>query len=177
MCEPTTLAYAAFALTAAGTLAQYQEGKNSATAQQQMIEDGIAKDRAATSRQYEEIAQVSQDQRQQRYAQMLIDDARLRAIGAESGLQGATQGRIEQSAQNTADTDIATLEANSQRQTQQAATQAISKSSQASAQLAGIRQPSALGAGLQIAGGAVGAYGKWDEANKAAQAQAAARLK
>lgn len=161
MCEATTLAAATFALAATSSYVQYEDGKKSAAAQQQMIEDGLAKEKAATSRLYEEIAQVSQDDSQQRHKEYLIESARLRAIGAESGLFGATQDRIEQEAQNNADTDISTIEANRQRQTEQAHTQGLSRASQAGVQLSGIRRPSSLGAGLQIAGAGVETYGKY----------------
>lgn len=151
MCNAVALALSSFAIQAASTAAQQDAANKAAAAQEQMIQDGLAKERAATARQYEEINKVSMDDSAQRYKEYLITSARLKAIGAESGLFGTTQDRIEQEAQNNADTDLATIEANRQRQTEAAHTQAVSKASQASAQLAGIRRPSALGAGLQIA--------------------------
>lgn len=172
MCEPTTLAYAAFAIGAATAVMQYQDSKNAAAAQEQMIEDGIAKDRAATQRQYQEINEVAQDESAQRHKEYLIDMARIKAIGAESGLSGVTQGRIEDEAELTADTDMATLEANRQRQTNQALSQNLAKNTQAGAQLSGIRKPSGLGAGLQIVGHGVSAYSAYDQSAKRAAEKA-----
>lgn len=156
------MAAASFAIQVVSTLAQQEEQKNAAARQEQMIQDGIAKERAATARQYEEINQVAQDESAQRYKEYLIDSARLKAIGAESGLAGATQDRVEQEAQNNASTDIATIEANRQRQTEAAHTQGVAKQSQANVQLSSIRRPSALGTGLQIAGAGVSSYLQYD---------------
>ena len=155
---PTALQIASFAVSAVSAISQYQDGKNAAAAQQQMIEDGLAKDRAATARQYEEINRVSQDDSAHRHTEFLIDSARLKAIGAESGLAGATQDRVEQEAENTANTDLATIESNRQRQAEQAHSQGLAKATQASIQLSGIRRPSAMGAGLQIVGAGIKSY-------------------
>lgn len=163
MCEPTTLSLATLAIGAIGSVVQYEEGQKSAAKQEQIIQDGLAKDRAATSRQYEQINEVAQDDSAQRHKEYLIESARLKAIGAESGLSGYTQDRIGQEAENNAATDIATIEQNRQRQAEQAHTQGLSKSTQAGVQLAGIRRPSALGAGLQIAGTGVSAYSAYDK--------------
>ncbi|MCP5268120.1 MAG: hypothetical protein H6943_03660 [Zoogloeaceae bacterium] len=169
MCEPTTIAYAAFALTAISTVAQYQDANAAADAQTKMIEDGLAKDRAATARQYQEINEVAQDDSAQRHKEYLIEAARLKAISGESGLSGVSQERIEGEAEQNAATDIATIEANRRRQAESAHTQGLSKSTQAGVQLSGIRRPSALGAGLQIVGAGASAYSAYDKAATAAK--------
>lgn len=164
MCLPAAaLAIASFAIQAASTMAQVQDQKESAARQEQMIQDGLAKDRAATARQYEEINRVAQDENAQRHKEYLIDSARLKAIGAESGLQGATQDRIEQDAENNADTDLATIEANRRAQAEQAHSQGLARATQGNAQLAGIKKPSALGAGLQIVGAGFSSYSAYDK--------------
>ncbi len=162
MCDVTYAAYAAFALSAASAVVEYQESSAAAKAQTKMIEDGLAKDRAATQRQYQEIQEVSQDDSAQRHKEYLIEAARLKAISGESGLAGATQDRIDMEAENNAATDLATIEANRRRQSEQAHTQGLSRSTQAGAQLAGIRRPSALGTGLQIMGAGVRTYAAYD---------------
>lgn len=169
MCEPATMAYAAFAITAVQAIGQYEEQQQQAKnqrayneEQEKLIANGIAKDNAALSRQYEEINAVSKDDSQQRLREYLIESARLKTIGAESGLMGATQDRIEQEAQNNADTDLATIEANRQRQTEAAHTQGVAKASQSRYVKTPVRKPSALGAGLQIAGAGVSSYLAYD---------------
>lgn len=162
MCGPAAWMAASFALSAAATVVQQQDAKNSAAAQEQMIEDGLAKDRAATARQYQEINEVSQDESAQRHKEYLIEYARLKAIAGESGLAGATQERIEQEAENNAQADLSTIEANRRRQSEQAHTQGLARSTQAGVQLSGIRRPSSLGAGLQIVGHGVKAYQTYD---------------
>ena len=161
MCDPTTIAMAAFAITAASTYMQYEEGKSGAKRQEQAIQDGLAKDRAATSRLYEQINESAQDEQAQRHTEMLIDRARIRAVSAESGLAGSTFDRIEAENDNNASTDMATIEKNRSRSVVNASSQSQARSTQASIQLAGIRHPSALGAGLQIAGAGVNAYSSY----------------
>lgn len=100
---------AGLAFSAVSTVMQMNETNNAAAAQEQMIQDGLAKDRAATARQYQEINEVAEDDSAQRHKEYLIEAARLKAIGGESGLSGATQDRIEQESQNNADTDMASL--------------------------------------------------------------------
>jgi hypothetical protein len=80
-------------------------------------------------------------------------------IQAESGLQGASYGRIQDEAENNASTDAATLENNRQWQAKQAQTQGIAGQSRAQVQLSGIQRKSNVGTALQIAGGVTTAYG------------------
>lgn len=173
MCGPAAFTAASFAISAVSTVMQYQEAKTAAAAQEQMIQDGLAKDRAATQRQYQEIQEVAQDDSAQRHKEYLIDQARIKAIGAESGLSGATQGRIENEVENDANTDLATIEANRQRRAESAHTQGLTKSTQAGIQLSGIRRPSAMGAGLQIVGTGAKAYGAYDESMRRAAGKVA----
>lgn len=169
MCGPAAIAAASFAFSAVSTIAQYEDQKAAAKAQADMINHGNQLEQAALSRQYEEIQAVSKDDQAQRYKDYLVESARLKTIGAESGLYGATQDRVEQESQNNATTDMATIEANRQRQVESAHTGGVSRANQASVQLAGIRKPSALGAGLQIAGSAASTYLAYDAKSRPAQ--------
>jgi hypothetical protein len=177
MCiDPATLSTAQLAIMsfggqALGTVASFIEADNQADAQEafyeeqdRLIANSLAKDRAATARQYEEIREVYMDDSQKLYRDLLVESARLKVIGAESGLSGVTQGRIEQEARNNADIDLATIEANRKRQTEAAHTQASARASSTRYVKQPVRRPSALGAGLQIAGAAAGAYGEYDKA-------------
>lgn len=80
-----SLLAASLAISAASSMVQYQQGKDSAAAQTKAIEDGYAKEQAATLRQYEENNAASQEEQGQRYKEHLIEEGRLKAIGAESG--------------------------------------------------------------------------------------------
>lgn len=160
MCEPTTIAAVAMlAISATTAIVGQQEQEKAANRQEQAIQDGLSKDRAATARQYEQIQASAQDDQALRYTEYLIDDARIKAVAGESGLAGYTTDRIAQESANNADTDMATLERNRQRQAEMAHTQGLASSTKGSIQLSGIRHPSSLGTGLQIAGAAVSAYG------------------
>lgn len=175
MCDPATALYVVAAVGAASAYVQYEDGKESAAKQRKMIEDGLEKDRASTSAIYEQIDQSSKDEQAQLHTQMLIDKARLHAINAESGLAGATQDRMDLEVQNNAATDMATLEQNRERKVLNAASQSQARGSQAGVQLSGIRQPSALGAGLQIVGAGASAYAsKKDPAPKTSSTSQAA---
>lgn len=152
MCEPTTATYAMMAIAAASATASYVQADQNAKKQTAMIEDGYEKERRAILQQYEQINQTAQQEQSERHKEMLLDHARLIAVAGESGLAGATDGRIQAEAANNAAQDMATIESNRQRQIEGAHTQGGARQSQAGAQLAGIRRPSALGTGLQIAG-------------------------
>ena len=148
------------AASATGSVVQANAQKSSAKAQEEAIQDGLAKDRAATARQYQQIQETSQNEQAQRHTEYLIDQARIMSIAGESGLQGATTDRIAQENANNAEADMATLESNRQRQMEMAHTQGLSSSTKGNVQLMGIRRPSDLATGLQIAGSAADAYGK-----------------
>ena len=172
MCvEPATLAAATFAIQAASALSSYEDQRQQAKSQEafneeqdRLIANQLALDRAATARQYEEIREVSMDDSQQRLKDYLVESARLKVIGAESGLAGATQDRIEQESQNNAETDLATIEANRRRQTESAHSQGLARASNARYVKQPVRKPSAFGAGLQIAGAGFKAYDEYDKA-------------
>lgn len=140
------------AIAAASATASYVQADQNAKKQTAMIEDGYEKERRAILQQYEQINQTAQQEQSERHKEMLLDHARLIAVAGESGLAGATDGRIQAEAANNAAQDMATIESNRQRQIEGAHTQGGARQSQAGAQLAGIRRPSALGTGLQIAG-------------------------
>lgn len=171
MCGPAAFAAASFAISAASTIAQQRDASQSAAAQQKMVLDGLARNRAATQRQYEEINKSAMDESARRRTDYLVESARLKAVGSESGLWGNTQERIVQGVENDAQSDLATIESNRQRQAEAAHTQGLARSSQAGAQLSGIRRPSKFGAGLQIVGAGVSAYNSWDQSTKRAAAK------
>lgn len=152
MCEPTTATYAMMAIAAASAATSYYQTDQNAKNQKAMVEDGYEKERRAILQQYEQINQTAQQDQSERHKEYLQENARIMTVAAEAGLGGATDGRIQAEASNNAAQDMATIESNRQRQIEGAHTQGGARQSQAAAQLAGIRRPSALGTGLQIAG-------------------------
>lgn len=148
MCNP---ALAMLAISAASSAVSYANQSSAAKAQTKAVEDGYRQEMFNTARQYEQQNQVAMEDMSQRHREYLIEEGRLRTIGAESGLYGATQDRIEAEARNNASEDIATLEANRLRGSEQVSAQANAKRFQANSQYANIRQPSAVATGLQIA--------------------------
>jgi hypothetical protein len=169
MCEPTTLAYAGLALSAVATGVGYVEQQNSANRQEAAINDAAAKDRAATQRMYQQINESAQDEQAQRHTEYLIDAARIKAIQGESGLSGASYDRQDQEAANNATSDMATIEKNRGWKAENAASGSQARGTQAAIQLAGVRRPSGLGAGLQIAGNGVSAYQQYRKDNPTTQ--------
>ena len=158
MCDVT---YIPLLLSTIGTYAKYEADKDSAAKQQQLINEGLEKDQAATRRAYEQIQETAQDEKQQRHTEYLVDKARIMAIQAESGLSGANYDKAVQKTEDAANTDVATIERNTQRRLDNTESQASAKAHQAKVQASGIRQPSAMQAGLQIAGYGVDAYNQY----------------
>lgn len=89
--------------------------------------------------------------------QAAIERGRLRAIQAESGLIGNTQDRIIGESYFNESTDIASIEANRQNEITQSNRQLQGVTTSTQSRLNAIKQPSYLGAGLQI-GTAVAGY-------------------
>lgn len=155
MCYPL-LIMAGISIATAVMSAKQQ--KDSAAKQEQAIQDGLAKDREATAEQYKQIQKTSMDDQAKLHTDYLIDAARIQAMQGEAGLQGASQDRVTQEAENNYNTDAATLEINRQRQMTGAKTQGVSQQSRAGVQLAGIKHPSNVGTALQIAGSVASQY-------------------
>lgn len=147
------------AITVGSALITHSMQETAANTQEAMVRQGYDLERTQTQRQYADINQQSQQDKSERYRQHVIDQGHIRAVAAESGLAGVSQERIDAEESNNAATDIATIEANRVRQVEQAHSQGVSKMSQANIQLAGIKRPSVIGTGLQIAGSAAGAWG------------------
>lgn len=161
MCNPLAIA----ALQIGQAILGHRQQANAAKAQDQAIRQSAEMQNIQTAHQYAEQNQATMEQTSQRHTEWLRDLGRLRAVGAESGLFGSTQQRLEDEATNAASYDIATLEANRFKASQQVASGAKAQNMQANAHLKSIKRPSLIGTGLQI-GGAVAEYAKKPEAKK-----------
>lgn len=155
MCNP---AFAMLAVSALGTAVQVSEGNKTAKAQGEALQASAEMENIQTSQLYEQQNQAAMDESSQRHIEWLRELGRMRTAGAESGLMGVTEDRLEAESENTAQRDIATIEANRLKSGQQAGSQAVAGNRRIKADMAGIKRPSLVGAGLQIAGAGVSAY-------------------
>jgi len=148
-------------VSAATAIIAHEQQQKSADAQEKIIKDGYDRERNATMRQYQDQHQVAMEDQSELFRSSKHLENRLIAIGAESGLMGVSNDRLVAEAEQQSDRDAANIEANLTRGTAQANTLGLARQTQANTQLSGIRRPSALGTGLQIASGAVQSYGKY----------------
>lgn len=157
MCEPATLIAASLAISAGSALYGHQQQNQAAKQQQAAILKSAEMQNIQTAQVYEQQNQAAMAESSQRHIQWLQDLGRLRTAGAESGLMGATENRLENEASAAAERDLATIESNRLKGTQQTASTGVAQQRQADADLKSIQHPSLIGTGLQIAGAAVNA--------------------
>lgn len=155
MCEPTTLMAVSLAISAGGAFLGYQGQNKAAQQQADAINKSAELQNIQTAQVYDQQNQQAMEESSQRHIQWLQELGRLRTAGAESGLMGVTDTRLENEAAVTAERDLATIEANRLKGSQQTASTSVAQHRQAQADTASIRRPSLLGTGLQIAGAAV----------------------
>lgn len=165
MCEPTTLMAIGLAISAASAGVSYKQGQNAAKTQEESIQRSAEMQNIQTAQGYEQQSQAAMEQSSQRHQDWLRDLGRLRTVGAESGLVGNNEQRLENETTMQAQNDLATVEANRMKGTLNAGSEAAAGSLRASAQLTRVRRPSLVGTGLQIAGTATDAGLDYRRAN------------
>jgi len=153
MCEPTAM----LGLSIATTLLGLADTAQQASAAQDAINADAANQAKAIEEQQAQISKNATDEMQARAQQGAIERGRLRAIQAESGLIGNTQDRIVGESYFNESTDIASIEANRKNEITQSNRQLQGVTTSTQSRLNAIKQPSYLGAGLQI-GTAVAGY-------------------
>lgn len=153
MCEPTVL----LGLSIVSTLATLADTAQQANANEDAINADANNQAKAIEEQQTQITKKATDEMQERSQQAAIERGRLRAIQAESGLIGNSQDRIIGESYFNESTDIASIEANRKAEIQQSNTQLQGVATRTQSNLNSIKQPSYLGAGLQI-GTAVAGY-------------------
>lgn len=153
MCEPTLM----LGLSIVSTLATLADTAQQANANEDALIADANNQVEAIGEQQEQISKKAIDEKQDRSQQAAIERGRLRAIQAESGLIGNTQDRIIGESYFNESTDIASIEANRQNEIDQSNRQLKGVTTRAQSNLNAVKQPSYLGAGLQI-GGAVANY-------------------
>jgi hypothetical protein len=138
------------ALSIVSTVAGYVDTAQQASAAQDAINADANNQAKAIEEQQAQISKNATDQMQERSQQAAIERGRLRAIQAESGLIGTTQDRIIGESYFNEATDIASIEANRKNSIEQSNRQLQGVTTSAQSKLNSIKQPSLLGAGLQI---------------------------
>lgn len=149
MCNP---ALVVAGLQIGSAVVGYRAQREQARAMNAAIAENEAAQNAALAEQAEQSRKKSVDEMSERAREAMIARGRLRAIGAESGISGVTQDRLESEISFNEGVDIATLESNRLATERQIARQRDVVRADANRQRAGVRSPSLLGTGLQIAG-------------------------
>jgi len=157
MCDPVTIT--TLAISAVSAAASYQGQRNAANLQQQQITANVNANQSALQVQQNQVNEQSTQQMSERAKAAMIERGRFLAISADSGLGGNAQSRGLNDIQFGESTDMATLEANRLDTSAQLNRDSVSQVRQGNQYLASIREPSLLGAGLQIAGSTLSAYG------------------
>lgn len=134
-----------------------QQGK-AADRQQEIINAGDALEKGRLRTQMEQQNENAQEQQGRRTLEAIQEEGRLRAIGAETGLWGTSFDRAAQMVENSRDTDLAAIETGRLRANDQTHAEGMAQSIQTRNQMNGIRRPSRIGTGLQIAGAGASAY-------------------
>lgn len=155
MCDPATAIMTAAAI--GGAYLQYEETKSAANRQEQILKEGQNLENARLRAMMEQTNQNAQEAMGTRHKEAIQEEGRLRAIGSESGLFGTSYDRGMAMQEQNANADISAIESGRLRANDQTAMEGAASAIQYKNQMNGIRRPSKLGLGLQIAG--MGAQG------------------
>jgi hypothetical protein len=149
------------AITAVTAVESSQQQRKTANRQTELIYEADALEKARNRTQMEQQNQVAQEQSGTRTLEAVQEEGRLRAIGAESGLFGTSYDRSSQMIENSRDTDVAAIETGRLRANDQTNAEGQASHIQTRNQLNGVRRPSNLGTGLQIAGAGASSYSNY----------------
>lgn len=143
------------ALAIAGHALNYFQASSAAQAQQDAIEAAYSAQTQQLADRYEQINQNATDQVSERSREARAELARIRVAGAESGLGGVSQQRIEGESEMLRGMDIASIEGNRKNALKAAQYGGQTAQLEGNARLAAVRKPSLVGTGLQIAGSVI----------------------
>lgn len=166
MCDvPTALAI----INTSAALYGYVQQSAMADMQQDSIEEGYALQMKQLEDRYRQINENATDEVSERAREARAELARVRAVGAESGLGGVSQARSENETQMLRSNDIAIVESNRQNALRAAQHGGEAARIENTSRIRSINRPSLVGTGLQIAG--VGAeYAKQTKDTPSAEA-------
>lgn len=164
MCEPaslslSTMTIASMAMSAATAVASYVGQSQAASRQSDAAQAAYDAQVTDTKNQMTQQSQAAAEQMSDRARQAMIETGHLQALAADSGTNGGgSNDRVTNEANFNAGQDIAAMQANASSQQRQAVSALRGDYAQAASRTASIQQPSLIGTGLQIAGGALNAY-------------------
>lgn len=165
MCEPasistlTTLTMASMAASAAGAVASYVGQRQAASRQADAAQEAYDSQVAQTKNEMTQQNQAAAEQMSERARQAMIETGHLQALAVDSGTNGGgSNDRVTNEANFNAGQDIAAMQANASSTQRQMVNQLSGSYAQAVSRTASIQQPSLIGTGLQIAGGALNSY-------------------
>lgn len=176
MCEPTTIAMAALAMSAGSSIVGYQAQSNQAKVQNAVYQQNKANSYEAMRNQYlgiqnrqaQEIEAASQAI-QQRSVQSMQDQARANVASGEAGVTGFSIDRIMQDIGANVSRDISTIERNRDWTMTQLSEEAKGIAASTQSRINGVSQgtsPSPWALGFQLGGAAVNAYGLKNQLEK-----------
>lgn len=149
MCEPTTMM---LGLSIASAGFQYISASQQADAMRSSQEASYNAQMQQMQLQRQQINEQASDQMSARAMQAQAAESRLRASAGESGLSGVSEDRNEAEVKFNESQDIATIDKNRRAQIAQAGANASGIQAQTQSAINSVRQPSLIGAGLQVAG-------------------------
>ncbi|KWN14379.1 hypothetical protein WT83_18200 [Burkholderia territorii] len=164
MCEPTslsltTMTIASMAMSAAAAAASYVSQSQAAKRQGEAAQAAYDSQVTQTKNEMTQQSQAAADQMSERARQAMIETGHLQALAADSETNGGgSNDRVTNEANFNAGQDIAAMQANASSQQRQMVGQLSGSYAQAVSRTVSIQQPSLIGTGLQIAGGALNAY-------------------
>lgn len=163
MCEPTTIAIASMAISAASAAAAAKGAADASSAQQHAAAEGFAQNQVAVGVQQQQVGEQSAQQMSARALDAARARGRLAAISADMG-QGNSLDRQFSEISMAGNADQATMQANLDAHIAQGQLQKRGMRSQAVSAIntADASQISPWATGLQIAGGALNAAGTYN---------------
>lgn len=121
--------------------------------QKAAVQSNLNSQTAATNLQQQQTNQQATDKMSQVALESLKESGRIQAIAGDTGAEGVSTDRLRAEVRMNEGSDIATLESNRINANNQSGQEAAALSAQSQSKLNSIKQPSLIGAGLQIAGG------------------------
>ena len=174
MCEPTTiLAIVSLAIGAASAAQANKAQTKAANNANQAATTAYNLDNAQLENQRREANVAQRSEMSLRAQQALAERSRLRAAGAEGGLEGNSIDRIYGANEFALGQDMATLTENASNQNRQSSMEGIAGQSRLQSRLNQIERPSNLMTGLQIGSAAFGAYDSYSSGKKTTTSKAA----
>lgn len=156
MCDPTMgLATASLVVGMASSVGGFFQQGQQAKANRKALQSDYAQQMDTLQTQYKQTNQQATDEMSQRAREAMIERARLRVAGGESGLFGGSNDRIVNESSFNEGTDMASIESNRQNSLRQIEQEGRGIRAGSVSQMSRIQRPSLIGTGLQIAGQAV----------------------